>query len=77
MRYVIAMGGAFVAAVVATLFISPLVANLVVDRFTYDSPDSVADLHAGVFMGCNLLALLVGWAIAWVIGGRFVRAPTV
>ena len=75
MRYVIAMAGAMVVALIATLFVSARVANIVVDYFTYDSPDSVADLHAAVFMGCNLLALLTGWTIGWIIGGRIVRAP--
>lgn len=76
MRYVIAMGGAIVVALLATLFVSTPVANLVVDLFTYDNPDDVADLHTAVFMGSNLVALLVGWAIGWLIGGRFERTGT-
>ena len=75
MRYVIAMAGAVVAALLVTLFVSVPAANWVVRQYTFDSPDSVEDLHRAVFMGCNLGALLVGWIIGWVIGGRFTRAP--
>jgi hypothetical protein len=48
----------------------------VVASFTFDSPDDVADLHAAVFMGSNLGALLVGWGIGWLVGGRLVRSGT-
>ena len=76
MRYVFAMAGAIVLALMATLFISVPIANAVVDRYTFDSPDTVADLHAAVFMLSNLAALLIGWIIGWIVGGRFVtRAP--
>jgi hypothetical protein len=76
MRYVIAMGVAIVVALLATLFLSTALANWVVASFTFDSPDDVADLHAAVFMGSNLAALLVGWGIGWLIGGRIVRSGT-
>ena len=76
MRYVIAMAVAIVVAVLATVFVSSWLANMVVDRFTFESPDTVADLHAAVFMGSNLAALLVGWGIGWIVGGRFVRNRT-
>jgi hypothetical protein len=76
MRYVYAMLAAIVLALVATLFVSTPVANMVVNRYEFDSPDTVADLHAAVFMGCNVTALLIGWVIGWIIGGRLVhRAP--
>ena len=39
MRYVFAMAGAIVLALVATLFVSVPLANMVVDRYTFDSPD--------------------------------------
>jgi hypothetical protein len=71
MRYVFAMAGAIVVALLATLFVSVPIANAVVDRYTFDSPDTVADLHAAVFMLSNLAALLIGWALGWIVGGRF------
>jgi hypothetical protein len=76
MRYVFAMAGAIVVALLAMLFVSVPIANAVVDRYTFDSPDTVADLHAAVFMLSNLAALLIGWIVGWIIGGRFAtRTP--
>jgi hypothetical protein len=76
MRYVFAMAGAIVLALIATLFVSVPIANTVVDRYTFDSPDTVADLHAAVFMLSNLAALLIGWIVGWIVGGRLAtRAP--
>ena len=76
MRYVFAMAGAIVLALLAMLFVSIPLANFAVDRYTFDSPDTVADLHAAVFMASNLAALLIGWIVGWIVGGRFVsRAP--
>ncbi len=51
MRYVYAMAGAIVLALIATLFVSVPAANWVVNQYEFDSPDTVADLHAAVFMG--------------------------
>lgn len=70
MRYLIAMAGAIVTALIATLFVSGPLASWTVDQFTFESPDEVADLHAAVFMGANLAALLIGWVIGWLLGGR-------
>jgi hypothetical protein len=76
MRYLIAMAVAIVAALLVTLFVSPPLADLVVDRFTFESPDEVADLHSAVYMLSNLVALLIGWIVGWIVGGRLVsRAP--
>jgi hypothetical protein len=68
MRYLIAMAFAIVCAAAATVFISSPVATWVVNRFTFESPDEVADLHSLVFMGVNLLGLAIGWAIGWWLG---------
>jgi hypothetical protein len=76
MRYLIAMAVAIVVALLATLFVSTPLANLVVDRLTFDNPDDVADLHSAVFMGSNLAALLLGWGIGWAVSGRFARPAT-
>ena len=77
MRYVYAMAGAVVLALLATLFVSVPLANWVVDRFEFDSPDTVADLHSAAFMLGNLAALLIGWVIGWIVGGRLVRRAPV
>ena len=69
MRYLIAIILAIVAAAAASMFVSVPVASWVVRQFTFDNPDSVADLHMLVFVAMNLLALAIGWSIGWAIGG--------
>jgi hypothetical protein len=71
LRYVIAMIIAIAVALVATLYVSPQLASMAVDRFTFDSPDEVGALEDGVYMLSNLAALLIGWTIGWLIGGQF------
>lgn len=71
MRYLIAMISAVVVALVATVYLSSPVASWVVRQYAFDSPDSVADLHALVYMAANLAALVVGWALGWALGGAF------
>ena len=75
MRYLIAMLVAVVAAVLVTIFVSPQLASMAVDRFTFESPDEVGNLEDGVYMLSNLVALLIGWGIGWLIGGRLVSPP--
>ena len=75
MRYLIAMLVAVAVAAVVTVFVSPLLANLAVDRFTFESPDEVGNLEDGVYMLTSLAALLVGWVIGWLVGGR-TRKPS-
>ena len=70
-RYLLAMALAIVVALLATLYVSPQLASMAVDRFTFDSPDEVGALEDGVYMLSNFAALLLGWTIGWVIGGRF------
>jgi len=68
MRYLLAiiLGGA--AAFVATTTFSSAIATWVVGQFAFDNPDQVSDLHDAVFMGINLVALLIGFTIGWAIG---------
>jgi hypothetical protein len=73
LRYVIAMVVAIAVALLATLYVSPQLASMAVDRFTFDSPDEVGTLEDGVYMLSNLAALLIGWTLGWLIGGRFVK----
>jgi membrane associated rhomboid family serine protease len=75
MRYVIAMLVAAVVTLLVTLFVSPGVASMVVDRFTFESPDEVGNLEDGVYMLTNLAGLIVGWVLGWIIGGRLVTPP--
>lgn len=77
MRYLIAMITGIAAALLATLYVSSPVASWVVSRFTFDSPDTVADLHSFVFMAVNALALLAGWSVGWAVGGRLVKVTPV
>ncbi len=74
MRYVMAMAFASVTALLATIFVSGPVASAVVRQFTFDNPDSVANLHASVFMGLNILALAIGWFAGWALGWRWGNA---
>ncbi|MCB1548591.1 MAG: hypothetical protein KDJ41_12265 [Hyphomicrobiaceae bacterium] len=76
MRYVIAMVGAVVAALLVTMFVSSPLATWVVDQQTFDNPDDVGSMHALVFMATNLAGLVVGWGIGWLIGGRIEGADT-
>jgi membrane protein YdbS with pleckstrin-like domain len=75
MRYVIAMLVAIVVTLVVTLFVSPQLASMAVNRFTFESPDEMGNLEDGVYMLSNLVALLLGWSIGWIIGGRIVSRP--
>ena len=75
MRYVIAMMVAVVVTLLVTVFVSPLLASMAVDRFTFDSPDEVGNLEDAVYMLTNLVALLIGWTLGWLLGGRLVSRP--
>ncbi len=69
MRYVVAMVFAFIGATLATLFLGSSVANWVVARMTFESPDDADNLHMLVFIATNVGGLLLGWLVGWVIGG--------
>jgi ABC-type sulfate transport system permease component len=71
MRYVIAMGTAIVFAALATMLASSPIASWVVRQYTFDSPDTVAALHAATFMACNVTALVFGFLVGWVLGARW------
>lgn len=75
MRYLIAMLVAVVVAAIVTVFVSPQLASMAVARYSFDSPDEVGNLEDGVYMLSNLGALLVGWVIGWLVGGRLVTRP--
>jgi hypothetical protein len=71
MRYVIAMSVATVFALVSSLFVASPVASAIVRQFTFDSPDTVASLHAASFMVVNVLMLTLGFTLGWALGRRF------
>ena len=71
MRYLIAIISAVILAFIVTIFVSPPLANWVVSRFSFDSPDEVGSLHALVYMAINISGLVAGWLLGWLIGGRF------
>ncbi len=73
MRYLMAMACAVVVAALATIFVSPRLASMMVDQFTFNSPDEVSNLEDGVFMAANFMALLIGWWLGWTIGGRLLK----
>jgi cell division protein FtsX len=77
MRFLIAMIGAIIVALLVTLYVSPLLASMAVDRFTFDSPDTVGTLEDSVYMLSNLAGLLIGWTIGWFVAGRFSRETKV
>jgi hypothetical protein len=71
MRHLIAMLCAIVLALLASLYVSSPAASWTVRQFTFDSPDTVASLHALMFMAVNIGALVLGWLIGWGLGARW------
>jgi vancomycin permeability regulator SanA len=71
MRFLIAMVCAVIAAALATFYAAMPIASWAVRQFTFDSPDTVATLHAAVFMLVNLTALVAGFVIGWAAGARW------
>lgn len=71
MRYLIAMVVAVLFAGAATFLISSPIASAVVRSMTFESPDSVANMHAFVFMTVNAAALVTGFVVGWGLGVKF------
>lgn len=71
MRYMIAFVGAVLAAGFAAVFVSGWIASMFVADMRFESPDEVATAHALLFMGVNLVALVLGWLVGLAIGARF------
>jgi len=69
MRYVVAMVFAVIGAGLASVLLSSQVADWVVGRLSFDSPDDADSLHMAVYMASNVAGLIVGWLVGWVIGG--------
>ena len=71
MRYLIAMILGFFTALLIVVYASSPIANWVVYRYKFESPDEVSNLFDAVFIGTALVGLLVGWLIGWLLGGAF------
>lgn len=74
MRYFLGLVGATIGALVMSLLASNTTASWVVRQFAFDSPDQVSDAHGAVYMGLNVLGLIVGWAIGFGIGAAIERS---
>jgi Sec-independent protein secretion pathway component TatC len=68
MRYLIAMVCAVIAALISAVYFASPIASWAVRQFTFDSPDTVANLHAATFMLVNVAALAAGFLIGWIFG---------
>ena len=75
MRYVIAMIFAFIVAALTIVFLGSSVADYVVSRLSFESPDDADNLHMLVFVGTIVVGLLIGWLMGWVIGGGAKKTP--
>jgi hypothetical protein len=73
MRYVVAMVGAIILALASTLLIAGPTADWYVAHRTFVDSDTVADVHAGVFMSINAIALILGWGVGWLASGQLIK----
>jgi hypothetical protein len=69
MRYVVAMVFAVIGAGLAAVLLSSQVADWVVARQTFESPDDADSLHMAVYMASNVAGLIIGWLVGWTIAG--------
>ena len=73
MRYLVAIMFAIVGAALAMVFLSGPIANWTTLQVTFESSDDAENLNQMVFMGVNLLGLIVGWTIGWAVAGPLTR----
>jgi uncharacterized membrane protein YjgN (DUF898 family) len=71
MRYVISMVVAMAFALIAILFVSGPLATWVVKDMPFENLDDENSWHALVFMTGNLVALMLGWMVGWVLASRY------
>jgi hypothetical protein len=69
MRYLVAMVFAVIGAGLAAVFLSSQIADWIVIRMAFESPDDADGMHMAVYMAANLAGLIVGWVVGWVIAG--------
>jgi hypothetical protein len=69
MRYVVAMVFAVIGAVLAAVFASSQLADWVVLHQSFESPDDADSMHMLVYMGSNVVGLIIGWLAGWTVAG--------
>lgn len=69
MRYVVAMAFAVIGAALAAVLASSQVADWVVLHQSFESPDDADSMHMLVYMGSNVVGLLIGWLVGWTVAG--------
>ena len=69
LRYVMAMSLAAGAALLSTLLVASPVASWVTGHLRFEGPDGAADVHMFTFLGVNIAALVVGWALGCIVSG--------
>lgn len=74
MRTIITMICAVIGAATAMLVFSPTIADTIVASYRFDSSDAVADWHTAIYLTCNILGLLAGWTVGWIVAGAGRRA---
>jgi dipeptide/tripeptide permease len=70
MRHLVAIVTSIAVALLATVYLASPIASWAVRQYTFDDPDTVANLHALVFMAVNVGALVAGWLLGWLLGAR-------
>jgi hypothetical protein len=73
MRYLVAIIFALVGAFIAIKFLSGPVANWATFGPKFESSDDADNLNQLVYIGVNLVGMIVGWTIGWAIGGPLSR----
>ncbi|MBV1693181.1 MAG: hypothetical protein KGP27_01840 [Hyphomicrobiales bacterium] len=70
MRHLVAIVTSIAVALLATVYLASPIASWAVRQYTFEDPDTVANLHALVFMAVNVGALVAGWLFGWLLGAR-------
>ncbi len=73
MRYLVAMLFGLIGAGLAAVFVSSFVSDWVVAHQTFDSSDEAENLDMLVYVGTNVVGLIIGWLVGWVIGAPLDR----
>ena len=69
MRYLVAMVFAVIGAGLTAVLLSSQVADWVVIRMAFESPDGADSMHMAVYMASNVAGLIIGWLLGWTIAG--------
>jgi hypothetical protein len=69
MRYLVAMVFAVIGAGLTAVLLSSQVADWVVIRMAFESPDGADSMHMAVYMASNVAGLILGWLVGWIVAG--------